>query len=268
MIQPTAILRGSVQHAGIASFLGALLLTSPAFGGGHQAPAVDSRIAAALANPERPAEHIERDARSRPEVVLSLLDLQAGDAVVDIFGGGGYYAELLAGVVGAQGRVVLQNNTPYEKWVADALQKRFVDEQWPPIEVLKSEVDDLQLGNASLDAALMVMSYHDLHFYAPDRGWNDTDVPAFLAQVHAALRPGGRFVIVDHAAASGSGPDAAQNLHRIDEAFVQAELEAAGFELVASSNALRNPDDPRDKLVFDKRIRGRTDRFVLAFTKP
>jgi predicted methyltransferase len=243
---------------------------APALAGGHSGvtSGMDERIKAALANPERPADHVERDVRSQPEVVLKLLDLQPGQAVVDIFGGGGYYAELLAGMVGPDGKVILQNNSPYEKWVADTLQERFVEQQWAPIEVLKSEVDDLQLAPNSLDAALMVMSYHDLHYFAPDRGWDRTDVPAFLSQVFAALQSGAQFVIVDHAATAGTGASAAQDLHRIEDAYVEAEVLAAGFAKAGSSDALRNSQDARTKLVFDKSIRGGTDRFVLAFVKP
>ena len=113
----------------------------------------------------------------------------------------------------------------------------------------------------------MVMSYHDLYYVAPERGWNDTDIDLFLSQVNAAMKTGGRLVIVDHSAIAGTGRAAAQDIHRIDEAFVQQEIERNGFVLVKSVDVLRNPDDDRTKMVFDKDIRGKTDRFVLAFEK-
>ena len=56
-------------------------------------------------------------------------------------------------------------------------------------------------------------------------------------------------------------------LHRIDEALVKREVEAAGFVLAAESQALRNPADDRKKNVFDPAIRGRTDQFMLRFVK-
>jgi predicted methyltransferase len=49
---------------------------------------------------------------------------------------------------------------------------------------------------------------------------------------------------------------------------VKKEVLAAGFKFVGESKALRNPADPRDKLVFDKSIRGHTDQFILKFRKP
>ena len=224
-------------------------------------------IQMAINNPDRSAEDRERDVRSRPEAVLALMNLGPGDTAADVFGGGGYYAELIAGIVRPEGEVILQNNTPYSKWVMESLQEKYIDNTVPGIRVLISEVEDLQLGEGTLDAALMVMSFHDLYYYNPERGWGNTDVPLFLEQLRTALKPGGRLVIVDHSAKPGTGRAAAQDLHRIDEAFVREQIEQAGFTLVASSDALRNPEDKRTKMVFDKSMRGSTDRFILAFTR-
>jgi predicted methyltransferase len=94
------------------------------------------------------------------------------------------------------------------------------------------------------------------------------DVPAFNKAVYDALKPGGRFVIIDHTAKPGSGVEAMEKLHRIDPAVVKADLAAAGFKLVAESDALRNPDDPLDELVFKPSIRGKTDQFVYVFQRP
>ncbi|MGI9341557.1 MAG: methyltransferase domain-containing protein [Gammaproteobacteria bacterium] len=234
---------------------------------GNATAADDAAIAKALASDLRAEDASERDARSRPEVVLGLLDLQPGDSAVDIFGGGGYYADLMAAMVGPDGSVILHNNTPYSGFVEKQNKARYVDNGVPGVTLLKSEVDELQLGRDRFDAALMVMSYHDLHYTAPQRGWYDTDVPLFLAQVHTALKPGGRLVIVDHAAAKGSGKAAAQDIHRIEPDYVKQEIVAAGFRFVDSSDVLSNPEDEHTKMVFDKSIRGETDRFILSFEK-
>jgi predicted methyltransferase len=259
---------GDADMKQIAIFIGVLIL--PVLAGCATAPANDDSadlIAAAIANPNRTAADRERDGRDKPEVTLALLDLQPGDVAVDLLGGGGYYSELMAGIVGEQGVIILQNNAAYAKWVEKDLQARYIDNEVQPITVLRSEVDDLQLTPGSFDVAVMVMSYHDLYYYNPERGWELTDVADFFTQVRNALRPGGKLLIIDHSAPEGSGKTITQEIHRIDEAFAREEIESNGFRLVTTSDALRNPDDPRTGMVFAKDIRGKTDRFVMLFEK-
>jgi len=248
----------------IRLMVAAILLTTA---GPSVALADQDAIAQALASENRTDAERERDARSKPEVILGLLDLKPGQAAADILGGSGYYSVLMAGIVGPNGKVILQNNTPYSRFSEKKNEERFGANQVPGLTLLKSEVDDLKLEPDSLDAVLMVMSFHDLYFVSEKRGWGHTDMPLFLSQLHAALKPGGRFVIVDHAAVDGTGKTAAQTLHRIDEAFVKQVIQDNGFRFVKSSDALRNPDDDRMKMVFDPSIRGKTDRFVLLFVK-
>jgi len=115
-----------------------------------------------------------------------------------------------------------------------------------------------------LDVVWTSQNYHDLH--------NDFAKPADLGIVNKAvfdaLRPGGFYIVLDHAAESGSGLRDTEKLHRIDEAVVKKEVEAAGFRLAGESNVLRNPEDTRTKLVFDDTIRHKTDQFILIFRKP
>ena len=233
----------------------------------QSAPAATDRIFAAIENPVRTDADRERDAREKPEEILALLDLQPGQTVVDLFGGGGYYSELLAGVVGERGSVILQNNYGYAKWVEDYLQERYIDNRVAPISVLRSEVDDLQLSPVSVDAAVMVMSYHDLYFVDAERGFPPADVASFFAQVSVALKPGGKLLVIDHAAPDGTGNTLTQEIHRIDEVFARENIESQGFRLIATSDVLRQSEDDRTLNVFAKAIRGKTDRFVLLFEK-
>ena len=106
--------------------------------------------------------------------------------------------------------------------------------------------------------------WSDLH----DKFFGPPDIKKVNKAIYDSLKPGGVFIVLDHAAERGSGLRDTDTLHRIDEAAVKKEVEAAGFKFVGESEVLRNPNDPRTKLVFDPSIRGKTDQFILKFRKP
>lgn len=126
----------------------------------------------------------------------------------------------------------------------------------------------MTLGENVLDGALIVMSYHDLYVDDPAQGWPLPDAAQFIEQIVTALKPGAALLIVDHAATDGSGKDAAQELHRIDESFAIADFKSHGLEYAGAIDILRNPDDDHGANVFDPAIRGNTDRFVHLYRKP
>lgn len=226
----------------------------------------DEAIDRAVADPGRSDADRTRDATSKPAEVLNFFGLEPGMVVIDLFGGGGYYTELVATVVGPTGSVYLHNNQAYLPYVGEELETRFANDRLSGIIRIVAEADDLQLPEGRADMVLMVMSYHDLYYV--DDGWPEIDRKLFWKQVLAALKPGGTLAVVDHVAESGTGSAAAQELHRIDMDFAKNDIEAAGFVFEAASDVLRNPDDDHSLLVFDPAIRRHTDRFVYRFKKP
>lgn len=235
----------------------------------------EAAVLAAMGKPGRLAADIERDRRSKPQYVIPLLKLETGDRVVDIFAAGGYYSELLASVVGPRGEVLLHNNPGFEAWGINGLRDRFDNRNPGSITRYTSSGINLDLTPNSLDGALVVMALHDLYVVPKRyngseyvRTGNPANVDYFLAQVFNALKPGGRFVVVDHAAEPGTDPEVAGDLHRMSQEYAQAEVLARGFVLVDSTDALRSSTDDRTRIVFDEDIQGQTDRFVLAFEKP
>lgn len=223
--------------------------------------------ARAVSDPGRSASDRARDARDRPAEVLALAGFAPGMQVADIFAGGGYYSELLGDVVGPGGSVLLLNNTAYQQFAREELKERLKDGRLANVKPMLVESCNLRLGRESLDGALIIMSYHDLYYADEQGGWAPIDAGGFLEQVHAALKPGGVFLIVDHAAKGGTGKDAAQSLHRIDEEFARRDIESHGFRLEKTWDGLRNSADSRAQGVFDPAIRGRTDRFVHVYRR-
>ncbi len=227
-----------------------------------------STYAAAVASKTRPEADRTSDAGRKPEAVLEFFGIQPGDIVLEMWAGGGYYTELLAHVVGESGKVVAHANTPILGFAGEAHTNRHVDNRLPNTEVLLAENNELALEANSVDAVTIILNYHDLYWSSEKYGWELIDVPAFLAELYKGIKPGGTLGIVDHQAVSGSPAETGNTLHRIDSAIVIAELEGAGFVLDGESNVLANPEDDHTKGVFDPAIRGKTDRYVLRFTKP
>ena len=222
-------------------------------------------IARAIANPQRSEADRQRDARDKPAAVLSFIGLRPGMKVADVISGGGYYSELMSYVVGPTGKVIAHTVKTYDRWVADERKARFAEGRLPNVVPLSEELPSLDLGDESLDLILMVMVYHDI-YYKSDF-WTPPNREDFFKRIRRALKPGGTLAIVDHAALPGTGNTAAQNLHRIDEAFAKRDIERAGFKFQAESDVLRNPADDHTILAYDPRIQGHTDRFVYRFVK-
>ena len=224
-----------------------------------------ANILAAVADKARPEADTKLDAERQARQTLYFAGVKTGQKVVDLFPGGGYFTRLFSTAVGDGGHV-------YALQPAELLAMRKVtaDQATEKMNVKRANVTVLfqpaetPAAPEPVDLVFTAQNYHDYH--DPFLG------PADLAKVNGAvfrmLKPGGLYVVIDHAAPDGSGLASTNTTHRIDEAVVKKEVEAAGFKLIEEGTFLRNPDDKRDKLVFDPAIRHHTDQFVLKFRKP
>lgn len=229
----------------------------------------DSAIVAAISDTDRPAADREEDARRKPAAVLALLGVEPGMRVIDVFSAGGWYTELLSRVVGPQGEVIAYNNPPYARYAEKAIAERYAAGRLRNVRQVTATLEDLELPPASLDAALFVMSYHDLYWRPSDGSWPPTDPAALLAKLHAALKPGAVVVVQDHVAATdGDTSKLVGELHRIHPSVVRRDFERAGFAFEAESDVLARKDDDHTKPVFDPAIRGKSDQFVYRFRRP
>jgi predicted methyltransferase len=224
-------------------------------------------VRAALADPERPAADVADDAHRKPAELMGFIGARPGDRVVDLVPGKGYFTRIFSAVVGPQGQVYAvppprradaAADAPDPSAPVDAIAK---SPHYANVHVLAQRADRLSLPEP-VDVVLTSRNYHDFHNVP------GLDMRVLNSAVLHALKPGGTYVVIDHSAPAGSKFADTNTLHRIDEQAVREEVLAAGFEYVASSDALRNPADPRTSPVFDPLIRGQTDQFVLKFRKP
>jgi predicted methyltransferase len=201
--------------------------------------------------------------------------------VEDLSAARGYTSELLARAVAPDGKVYAQN-APRDPARMPPPQREGAAAPPPPMPAAPMPTLPERLRNPALagvlvpitrpfedpvppeaqgrlDLVTMMFNYHDLGHLGVDRAAMDR-------AVFHALKPGGSFVIADHAGRAGTGISESGTLHRVEEAFVVRELEAAGFRLAATGEFLRNPADPRDRNTPQPPMP--KDEFVLRFVKP
>ncbi len=235
-----------------------------AAGAGAAWAAVPGNIAAALADKGRPAADSARDAARKPGELLAYAGVKPGAKVADLIMGGGYFTRILAVAVGPKGQVVAYQPAEFIRFQASyGEDQKKIAAAYPNVTALSSSLGALELP-AGLDLVMTVQNYHDLHLPPFPK-----DTAAKVnASVFKALKPGGVYLVVDHAAAAGAGLESADKLHRIDPAIIKTEVEAAGFKLDGESKLLADPSDMHTVTVFDPSIRGKTDQVVLKFRKP
>ena len=222
----------------------------------------------AVAHAGRSANDQKRDPIDKPAEMLRLAGIKPGMTVADFLAAGGYYSELLSYIVGPKGRVLLLNNDAYDKFSNNSWKTRIEKQHLDNVEHRTIDFSKMDLGENTLDAVIMMKVYHDLYWVGPEEGWPKVDVSSALDQIVKALKPGGVVLVVDHSAKPGTGSSAAQEIHRIDEAYAKKDFESHGLVFVTSSDALRRPDDPRDANTWKGPMVGKTDRFALVFKKP
>lgn len=236
-------------------------------------PLSAQRAAEIVASPDRTAADQTNDQRRKPAQLLAFIGLRPGITALDIASGGGYTTELLARAIGPGGTVYGQRPPPREgapvppRGPAAALLERgdrlrsqgvAAASIVPVIQPFENPVP-AAAADGRLDLVTFMFNYHDMGHLGVDRA-------ALNRAVFQALRPGGLYVVADHSGRAGTGISESGTLHRIEEAFLRREVEAAGFRLVAEGGFLRNPNDPRDRNTPEPAQA--KDEFVLKFVKP
>lgn len=224
-----------------------------------------------LDDPTRSDDDRYRDEGFKPLEVYSFFGVEPGLTVGDLWTARGYNAHILAHAVGPDGRLVAIIR-PYERTAEAteqaraALTERFSAAGLDNFEIVGQLSD---LPEDSLDILITVRNYHDL-------GEQEARLAA-LPDIMRVIKPGGILGVVDaHTDQTGERDE---SVHRINSDLAREEITSAGFEFVAESDVLHNPEDTYD---FDGReragVRGATEdapvhryfihRWVHKYRKP
>jgi predicted methyltransferase len=207
--------------------------------------------------------------QSKQAELIRFARVDAGSTVIDVYPGDGDWTRRFSDIVGPEGRVysfVPAEVAHFKNDPVGLIRTLAKEPGRENVEVVSADLVAMPTVTQPADVLWLHLFYHDLHTTLMQaRGATAAE---FNRGVYERLKPGGSYVIVDHAAAAGTGTSNAQALHRIDPASVRDEVEASGFVLEAQSAVLANKDDPHSIKVFDPSIKGETDRFAYRFVKP
>jgi predicted methyltransferase len=220
-------------------------------------------IAAAVADAARPEADRVRDADRKPAEVTALAGIKAGTKIAEMWPGGGYFTRIFSKAVGPKGVVYAwapapPPNAPAGRDPAAAIRALAADANYSNVKVVS--LDPAVALPEPVDVVWTSLNYHDMHN-------REGYIGAVNKAALNALKPGGLYVVIDHAAEKGSGARDTPKLHRIDEELVKQEVLAAGFEAAGESALLRHADDGHDKSSHEV-ARGKSDQFMLMFRKP
>jgi predicted methyltransferase len=222
-------------------------------------------VKAAVADPARGVD-ATIDARRKVGELVAFSEAKPGDEVLELVPGSGYFTRVFSKVVGPGGHVYGVWPTQYEREAQSDVKKLralALQPGYGNVQVLVQPANALKAPRP-VDVVFTSQNYHDYN----DKFMQPTSVELLNRQVYAALKPGGTWIIIDHAAEAGSGMRDTDTLHRIDPAIVRKQVEAAGFVYAGESRVLRNPKDGHRVKVFDPSIRRYTDQFAYKFRKP
>lgn len=190
----------------------------------------------------------ERDAARHPVETLTFLGIKPTMTVVEAGPGAGWYTELLAPLLAAKGKLVVdaadpdgpetEGSTYYGRRV-----KYFIEsapELYGKVEMLiAGKSENAPYGPAeSADAVLVIRGLHGTA--------RSGKLGERLADFHAVLKPGGILGVVQHRAAEGADWEQTAPQGYLPQAWLVEQIEAAGFELEEASEINANPKDTHE----------------------
>jgi predicted methyltransferase len=210
-------------------------------------PSGRAALSAVLKSPHRKPSNVERDGDRHPQQTLEFLGFRPDATVLEYGPGEGWYTEILAPSLAKRGRLLATSGDPNgPPEVAGTFYaqrfKTFLEtspELYGKVETIVVDGKNPALPeDLKLDSVLLFRGLHGMV--------NNGSLEAWLAAFQRALKPKGVLGVEQHRAAPDADPKLSARQGYLPEAWVIAQVEAAGFKLAGKSEINANPKDTRD----------------------
>jgi predicted methyltransferase len=239
---------------------------------------------AALSGDHRSEKNTQRDAFRHPQATLEFFGLEADMTVIELSPSGGWYTEVLAPLLAAEGNYYAAHNAPNgsaysRRSLGGYLQKLGKDNDRYGKVMVTTLAPPEFVAIAPAGSADMVLAFRNVHSWM-----GENTIAAVFSAAFDGLKPGGVFGVVQHRAKDGRDVETMKKTAYVSEGFVIAAARSVGFELAGRSEVNANPKDPADhaqgvwelppslggeeKERAAKRAIGESDRMTLKFVKP
>jgi predicted methyltransferase len=155
-------------------------------------------------------EYPDRDKKLHVDRVMDLLGIRPGKVVADVGAGSGWFTARAAARVGTSGTVYAEDINPK---AIDYISQRVARDKLANVQAVLGTVDDTKLPANSVDAVLILKTYHEMARPIP-----------LMEKLKLSLRPGAKVGIIDR---NGDGTD-----HGIMPEVVEREMAQAGYKRV------------------------------------
>ncbi|MGH8154822.1 MAG: class I SAM-dependent methyltransferase [Rhodanobacteraceae bacterium] len=272
---------------GGVAVIGALTMAGVALAADSAGPIAPGDTAAmlkeAVAGSWRSQANKARDKYRHPVQTLEFFGIKPDMTVVELAPDGGWYTEILAPFLYAQGHLIEAASPPRGNGPGKFEQKLKADPSvYGHIEKVIPFAPPSQVNLGPDNSANMVVTFRNLHDWMNN---SPETLDKVFKAAYAVLKPGGVFGVTEHRAKPfANAVESSKKLHRLPEDYVIELGLKAGFRLAGVSEINRNPKDPEDinvhslppdldwgdtaaqKKQYEKI--GESDRMTLKFVKP
>jgi ubiquinone/menaquinone biosynthesis C-methylase UbiE len=166
----------------------------------------------------------ETERWARVPEILKALDARPGTRIADVGAGDGFFTVRIARAVVPDGRVVGED---ISESAVQKLRDRVAADHLTNVDAVLGSADDPRLSVETFDAVLVHNAYHEF-----------VQHEQMLGHILSALKPGGRFVLVEPFHTSSTDLPREQQVAKHDLAadIAEKELRTAGFTIVSRDN--------------------------------